>query len=133
VACALLAAACGSTAAPSTASSTGGSSSAGTTAAAKISLDVTFEASPSGPATHYTLRCEPAGGTAHDAAAACARLMTGASIFAARPGHIMCPMIEASAGRALVTGTYLGKKVHQTIVDGGCDLSRWTKLKAIFN
>jgi Subtilisin inhibitor-like len=142
-ACALLAAACGSTAAPgSGAASTGshgtsgsgtGAGSASTAASAKISLDVTFEASLNKPATHYTLRCEPAGGTAHHAAAACARLLSGTSLFAARPGHVMCPMIMASAGRALVEGTYLGKKVHVTIVDGGCDLARWAKLKAVFN
>jgi len=96
-------------------------------------LDVTFEASPTRPARHYTLRCEPAGGTAPHAAAACAKLLSGASLFAARRGHVMCPMIMASAGRALVEGTYLGKQVHVTIVDGGCDLARWAKLKAVFN
>jgi hypothetical protein len=140
-ACALIAAACGSTAAPSTGSASTGSSgstsagsgSASTAASAKISLDVTFEASPTKPARHYTLRCEPAGGTAPDAAAACAKLLSGASLFAARPRHVMCPMIMASAGRALVEGTYLGKKVRVTIVDGGCDLARWAKLKAVFN
>jgi Subtilisin inhibitor-like len=142
-ACALLAAACGSAAAPSTGShststsgsgsSSGGSGAASTAASAKISLDVTFQASLDSPARHYTLRCEPAGGTAPNAAAACARLLSGTSLFAIRPGHVMCPMIEASAGHAMVKGTYLGRKVHLTIVDGGCDLSRWAKLKAVFN
>jgi hypothetical protein len=135
-ACALVAAACGSTAAPSAGtagSSSNGSGSASTAATAKITLDVTFAASHGSPAAHYTLRCEPAGGTARNAAAACAKLMKGASLFGPRPAHVMCPMIMASAGRASVTGTYLGKKVHQTIVDGGCDLARWTKLKAVFN
>jgi hypothetical protein len=137
-ACALLAAACGSTAAPGsgtagTNSHGSGSGSAGSAAAAKITLDVTFAASAGKPAAHYTLRCEPAGGTARDAAAACARLMRGASLFGPRRGHVMCPMILASAGRATVTGTYLGKKVRETIVDGGCDLGRWVKLKAVFN
>jgi hypothetical protein len=108
------------------------SSSAGLAAAAKVSLDVTFGASANTPATHYTLRCEPAGGTAPDPAAACAKLLTGTSLFAPQPAHILCPMILASAGRATVTGTYLGQKVHETIVDGGCDLSRWAKLKAVF-
>ncbi len=145
-ACALLAAACGSTPAPGTgaagASGTGsgsaasgatGSSTASTTSAAKVSLAVTFAAAANSPATRYTLRCEPAGGTVHDPAAACARLLTGASLFAPRPGHIMCPMIMESAARATVSGTYLGKKVHVSIVDGGCDLSRWAKLKAVFH
>jgi hypothetical protein len=93
---------------------------------------VTFAASPNNPATHYTLRCEPAGGTVPDPAAACARLLTGANIFAPRPARVACPMILASSGRAAVTGTYLGQQVHVTIVDGGCDLSRWSKLKSVF-
>ncbi len=129
-ACAALAAACGSTAAPSASS---GSSSAGTTAASKVSLTVDFTASSTTPASHYTLRCEPAGGTVSDPDQACSRLLAGASIFALRPAHVMCPMILANAGRAIVEGTYLGKKVHETIVDGGCDLSRWTKLRQVFN
>lgn len=45
----------------------------------------------------------------------------------------MCPMILASACRAMVKGTYLGQKVHVTIFDGGCDLARWAKVKAIFS
>ena len=161
-ACALLAAACGSTIAPSASSggpssagtgstgtgstgtgstgtgSTGtsstGTGSAGTTSAAKISLDVSFAGSASTPARHYTLRCEPAGGTVRDAAVACATLLKGASLFGppARQ-HVMCPMMLASAGRATVTGTYLGKPEHESIADGGCDLARWTKLKQVFN
>jgi hypothetical protein len=139
-ACALLAAACGSTAAPgssgagsSSAAGPTGSSSASTASAAKVSLEVTFAASGSSQATHYTLRCEPAAGTTRDPAASCARLLTGASLFAPRPGHVMCPMIMESAARATVTGTYLGRTVHESVVDGGCDLSRWAKLKAVFN
>ena len=149
-ACALLAA-CGSTVAPTTgapttgvptagAQATGGagsnsaaSGSASTASAAKVSLDVTFAASASSPATHYTLRCEPAGGTTPDPGAACSRLLADASLFASRPRHVMCPMIMASAGRARVTGTYLGKTVRETIVDGGCDLARWAELKAVFS
>jgi hypothetical protein len=67
-----------------------------------------------------------------DPAAACARLLTGANIFAPRPTRDACPMILASSARAAVTGTYLGQQVHVTIVDGGCDLSRWSKLKSVF-
>jgi hypothetical protein len=110
-----------------------GSSSAGLAAASKVSLAVTFAASAHAPATRYTLRCEPPGGTASNPAAACARLLAGTSLFAPQPGHMLCPMIMASAGRATVTGTYFGKPVHVTIVDGGCDLSLWAKLKAVLS
>jgi len=144
-ACALLIAACGSTAAPAStsrtssagtgsgaASGSAGSTSASTTSAAKVSLQVTFAASASAPATSYTLRCEPAGGTVRSPAAACARLLTGASLFAPKPAHMLCPMIMGSAGRATVTGTYLGKTVRETIFEGGCDLARWARLKRVF-
>jgi hypothetical protein len=141
-ACALLAAACGSTAAPgSAAPANGGSSSSSpaagssrpaTTAAAKISLDVSFSGSATTAAAHYTLRCDPAGGTVTNPAAACARLMRGASLFGPLPAHVACPMIMADAGRAIVTGSYLGHPVHETIVDGGCDVSRWAKLRQVF-
>jgi hypothetical protein len=132
-ACALLAAACGSTAAPSPGTGNGSSSSASQDSAAKISLAVNFSSSPTTPARHYTLRCQPAGGTTPDAARACGRLLAGKSLFAPRSGKVMCPMILASAGRATITGVYLGQKVHETIVDGGCDLGRYAKLKRVFN
>jgi hypothetical protein len=145
-ACALLAAACGSTAAPgssgagsasagsaSAGSASAGTASAGTASAARVSLEVTFAAAANSAATHYTLRCDPAGGTAADPAASCAKLLTGASLFGPRTGHVMCPMIMESAARATVSGTYFGHKVHESIVAGGCDLSRWAKLKAVFH
>jgi hypothetical protein len=152
-ACALLAAGCGSAAAPGSGASGSGSSSsgtsspststtgtgssgtgsAGTASAAKISLNVSFSGSATTAAAEYTLRCEPAGGTVRDAAAACAKLMKrGASLFGPLPVHVACPMIMASAGRATVRGTYLGQQVHETVVDGGCDLSRWSELRQIF-
>ena len=138
-ACAMLVAACGSAAAPDSgaagsrsSSPTAGSSGPATTATAKISLDVDFSGSPTTPAAHYTLRCDPAGGTVTDPATACARLMRGTSLFGPLPAHVECPMIMANAGRATVTGSYLGRPVHESVVDGGCDLSRWAKLKQVF-
>ena len=130
-ACALLAAACGSTAGPSTASGSH-SGTAGTASAARVSLDVTFAASRSTAGKHYTLTCDPAGGTTPDAATACGKLLKTTGLFAPKSAHVMCPMILASAGRATVSGTYLGKKVHETIIDGGCDIGRWQQLKQIF-
>jgi Subtilisin inhibitor-like len=134
--CAVLAAACGSTAAPTAgqASSSPASSSTGsTTAAAKVSLEVSFSGSAGVAPSHYTLRCEPTSGTMPDAAAACAKLLKITDLFSPPAAHVMCPMIMASAGRATVTGTYFGKQVHETILDGGCDLARWAKLKQVFS
>ncbi len=142
--CALLAAACGSTVAPGlgspptrpaggqgTSEPTASSSGPVTAAAAKTSLSVTISATATSPAAHYTLRCDPAGGTVRDPAAACARLLAGPSLFGPLPAHVACPAIMANAGRATVTGTFLGAPVHETIVAGGCDISRWAKLKQV--
>jgi hypothetical protein len=81
-----------------------------------------------------TLRCDPDGGTVPDPAAACAQLFADPSLLEPQPvGHVVaCPMILASSGRAVVDGTYLGRHVDETIVDGGCDLQRWAELLRIF-
>jgi hypothetical protein len=133
VAAGLLAAACGSAAAPGTSSSGSAPASANAAAAAKVSLDVVFSGSPTTPAAHYTLRCEPASGSVADPAAACAKLMKDSDLFGPMPARIACPMILASAGRVTVTGTYLGRHVHENLVDGGCDLGRWEKLRQVFS
>jgi hypothetical protein len=127
-------AACGSAAAPSSSGGSQSSTSSHTTSAAKISLSVSFSGSTSIAPEHYILRCEPAGGTVSDPAAACAKLMKrGASLFGPMPTQIACPMIMASARRITVTGRYLGRPVHELVVDGGCDLSRWAEFGKIFN
>lgn len=130
-ACGITAAACGSAAVPATGAH-GSGSSAGTTSAAKVSLTVA-ESGAGSAGRHWTLRCEPAGGNFPDAAAACAKLMRFRTIFSPSPHHVMCPMIMADARTYIVYGTFLGHKVHQSIVDGGCDLTRWHELNQVFN
>jgi hypothetical protein len=130
-ACGVLAAACGSTVAP-TGSAKTSNTSTGTTSAAKVSLDVVLQNGNGSPVSHWTLRCEPAGGTYPDAASACGKLLSEKNIFVPQPAHVMCPMIMADARSYLVYGTYLGKTVHETVVDGGCSLARWAELNQIF-
>jgi Subtilisin inhibitor-like len=146
-ACGLLAAACGSSVAPTTGAPGTGSSgaaaaphtgasasrSAGTASSSKVSLYVTFSRAYGHPARHWTLRCEPAGGNYPDPSGACARLSRFGNIFSPPAGHLMCPMIMTTAQRARVTGTYFGKKINETIVAGGCQLSRYYELKQVFN
>jgi|HubBroStandDraft_5_1064220.scaffolds.fasta_scaffold06961_3 hypothetical protein len=133
-ACGILAAACGSAAAPAgTPHGGGSSSSATTTSAAKVSLSIAVTGGQNAKAEYWTLRCEPTGGTYPDPAAACAKLLKLKTIFTPAPAHIMCPMIMADARTYLVSGTFLGKKVHESIVDGGCQLTRWSELNHVFN
>ena len=124
----LLAAACGSAAAPPT--DTGQNA---TNQAARAKLQV-VETIPGGQARHWSLRCDPAGGTMPDAAAACQLLATDATILHPLRGtHIMCPMITANARTFTITGTWSGSKLHEVVTDGGCDLRRWSKMAQIFN
>jgi hypothetical protein len=128
-ACGLAAAACGSAAAPSA----GGGSPASTTSAAKVSLTIVQTGGSDSTAKRWTLRCEPAGGNVPDPVAACSKLLQHRTIFTPSPRHVMCPMIMADARGYIVYGTFLGQKVHQTIVDGGCSLTRWSELNQVFN
>jgi hypothetical protein len=117
-------AACGSTASGATGS---------TPSKPKVSLNITVEKGPGHAARHWTLQCDPAGGTHPNPEAACRALLAVKHPFSPpKPGH-MCPMILASAQRAIFNGTWYGQKVHRTIIDGGCDLGHWSKLGQVVN
>ena len=120
-ACASAVTACGSTPAASPA------------AAAKVSLDITVTTTPGAPTKHWTLRCDPAGGSHPDPAAACAVLLKAKAPFAAPAKGIMCPMIRVGTKTAIVKGTYFGRHVDTTFMPGGCGLPLWHEIGAIFN
>jgi hypothetical protein len=123
--------ACGSTAAPSAASSPTAASSPA--AAPKASLAITVLNGPDKKISHWTLQCDPAGGTHPDAARACSALLALKNPFAPIAAGQDCPMILASARRATFVGTWFGAKVDRTVIDGGCDLANWSKLGQVVN
>lgn len=124
-ACGTLAAACGSAAAPAAK----GTGSPQTTSPGQVNLSITLSGSS---ARHWTLRCEPPSGNVPDPQAACQRLLGHRRIFMPSPHHVMCPQIMGDGPSYLVSGTFLGVRVHDEIVDGGCDLAKWSILHAIF-
>jgi hypothetical protein len=124
--CAAAATACGSAAAPTGASAPGH-------AAPKVSLDITVSGGHGVAAKHWTLQCDPVGGTHPDPAAACAILMKAKSPFGPAPKGIECPMIMVGTKTAIVKGTYFGQHIDTTFTEGGCDLPRWAKVGQIFN
>jgi len=111
------------------------SSGAPTTPAAapKVSLTITVTTTPSAPSKHWTLQCDPAGGTHPDPAAACAVLLKAKAPFATPPKGMMCPMIRVGTKTAIIEGTYYGKHVDARFTPGGCDLPKWNELGQIFN
>jgi hypothetical protein len=132
-ACAGLAAACGSTPAPSPPAHGGthaasAGHSAGTTAESKVVLNITLRGEDG--FQHWTLRCDPPSGA--DTAAMCDKILKSA-VFNPPHGHYMCPMILANARVFTITGVLYGKRVYQTVVDGGCDLGRYSLMRQIFN
>jgi len=124
--CAAAATACGSKPAPAGV----GSAPA---PAPKVSLDITVTTTPNAPSKHWTLQCEPAGGTHPNPAAACAVLLKAKNPFAPLPKGIMCPMIRVGTKTAIVKGTYFGKHIDTTLSPGGCKLAQWEKIGQIFN
>jgi hypothetical protein len=102
-------------------------------AAPKVSLDITVSTTPGAPSKHWTLKCEPAGGTHPNPAAACAVLLKAKSPFAPLPKGVMCPMIRVGTKTAIVKGTYFGKHVDTKFTPGGCDLAKWNQVGQIFN
>jgi len=103
------------------------------TQAAKVSLTITVTNGPGSKPVHWTLRCDPAGGTHPDPARTCGMLLAVKNPFAPRPIHVMCPMIMESSRQAVVTGTWFGRPVNRVVIDGGCDLGLWSKIGPIFS
>ena len=123
--CAAAATACGSTPAPA-------GSAGGSPAPPKVSLDIKVSGAPGTAAKHWTLQCDPAGGTHPDPAKACAVLLKAKDPFTPLPKFVSCPMILVGTKTATVKGTYFGKHVDITLTEGGCDLSRWAQIGQIF-
>lgn len=121
--CLVTAAACGSV--PGTATAKLGH----TASPAKVSLNVVVTPSPGAKPERWTLRCDPAGGTHPDAAAACRQLLAAKNPFAPIPRGIMCPMIVSGPQKATITGIFFGRRVAATFSRlDGCSSVRWSEL-----
>jgi hypothetical protein len=118
---------CGTAAAP-------GSGSAGKAAKpAKATLTLSLVSHQPGSAPkHWTLRCDPVGGTAPDPAATCKVLSATKEAFGPVKKGIMCPMILASSKQIVVSGIWYGHKVHRVVIDGECDIGLFNNLNKTF-
>ena len=132
----LAVAGCGTQKAPGSGASggsSGGSGSGKAPAAAQVVLTFDITNGATKPATHWTLRCDPTGGTHPHAAATCAMLLKMKKPFALPAKHLMCPMIMVSDRSIHVKGTWFGTKINRVIVDGGCDLSLFNKVDTVMH
>ncbi|MHB1876442.1 MAG: SSI family serine proteinase inhibitor [Streptosporangiaceae bacterium] len=129
----IVAAGCGTAAGPGPAGGSGGAGSGGVSnpVAAKVTLRFAVRTTPGAAPARWLLRCDPAGGTVSDPAAACARLLKLGKPFAPPPQNQVCPQVMASSGVVSVTGTWFGQRVHRRVVDGTCDLGLYATLHAV--
>jgi hypothetical protein len=125
----LLAAACGGSAASP---SRPAGQHSGMSHTASVQLQV-VEKVPGGQARHWSLRCDPAGGTMPDAAAACRLLTKQATILhPVRATHIICASPAADVRTFTITGAWHGARLHEVVADSGCDLRRYSMMAQIF-
>jgi hypothetical protein len=125
---------CGTQLAPHANPGSGGKSTTARIAAPPtVAVDVSIFHKEGGPGpTHWTLRCQPAGGTAPDPAAACKALFRVRKALNQLKKPIMCPMIILSAEQIVLKGKLFGKPVNRVISDGGCDVNIFNSLKNTF-
>jgi hypothetical protein len=120
---AALAAACGSQA---------GASHGASAAKPTSSLTISVLAAQGSTPKHWTLTCDPAGGTHPSPQTACRALAQAKSPFTPVPRGVMCPMIASGPQTATITGTWEGKHVSASYSrDNGCQTARWNSLEKI--
>jgi hypothetical protein len=85
-------------------------------------------------ATHWTLRCDPPGGTLPARSTACRRLSsTPDDPFAPVPREAVCTLIYGGPQEALVTGTFRGRRVWTRFTrQNGCQIQRWNRVAYLF-
>jgi hypothetical protein len=109
-----------------------GTGSASPSAPAATQLTITARPAPTAAAQTWTLRCDPAGGTHPDPAAACAELAKATDPFSPTPLDRACTMIYGGAQTATITGTYRGHPVDASYERGnGCEIARWDAIATV--
>jgi hypothetical protein len=101
---------------------------------AKVSLIIEVTPRPGAKTEHWTLRCQPTGGTEPDAAGACHQLLAASEPFAPVRRAMMCPMIAAGEQTAVIRGIWFGKPIYATFSQlSGCAAVRWRELGQVFD
>ena len=125
---------CGTQRGPNASPGSGGKTTARLAPPPKVAVTVSIlNKKGGGGPSHWTLRCQPAGGTAPDPAAACKALLGVRKALNKLKKPIMCPMIMISAEQIVLKGKLFGEPINRVITDGGCDVGIFDSLKATFH
>jgi Subtilisin inhibitor-like len=100
---------------------------------AALTITVWPNGREAGAARVRTLRCSPAGGTLPRPGVACRRLAALQQPFTPVPPDVVCTQVFAGPQEALVTGTFLGRKVWARFNRrNGCQTDRWNRHAFLF-
>ncbi len=101
-------------------------SQAATAATTVSKLKIVYQESPDSPKVTWTLNCKPNSGTFPGVAAACKKLTSLKNPFAKPPTDQMCTEIYGGDQSAVITGTWIGKKVSRKFSRAnGCEIDVW--------
>lgn len=96
-------------------------------------LNVSVNWGAPGQTDHWTLQCNPVGGTHPNRERACALLEGLAAPFAPLPTGMACSMVYSGPERARVSGRWHGTLVNTAFArNDGCATARWEQYKALF-
>jgi len=100
-----------------------------TAATATSKLKIVFQESPDSPKETWTLNCKPNSGTFPGIAMACKKLASLKNPFAKPSADQMCTEIYGGDQTAMITGTWLGKKVSRKYSRiNGCEIDAWESI-----
>ena len=107
--------------------------SAGSPPSERLTIAVWPQGMAAGNAQHWTLECDPAGGTHPTPERACARLASLPAPFKPVPKDMMCTQIYGGPEEARVTGTFRGRSVDARFNRvNGCEIARWDRVAVLF-
>jgi len=99
---------------------------------ARLTVTVWPQGRETGPATTWTLRCGPPGGTHPSRAGACRRLDMLRRPFAPVPRGVGCTQIYGGPEEAFVRGRFRGRRVWANFdLRNGCEIARWKRLRPL--
>ncbi len=98
----------------------------------RYKINVSYVAQDGASAKHWTLHCNPAGGTHKSAKKACAALLKVKNPFKSSDPDLMCTQQYGGPESADVRGIWKGKKIRTNFSKiNGCEIARWQKVQAL--
>ncbi len=101
-------------------------------ASLRYKINVTYVAQDGASTKHWTLQCNPTGGTHKIAKKACAALLKVKDPFKSSDPNMMCTQQYGGPETAYVQGIWNGKKIRANFSKiNGCEIARWQKVQAL--